>query len=370
MNREMRQRLGVNRETIIGAPFEELLTVGSRIFFQTHFYPLIKMQNVVREIYLSFKSPSGSVPVLLNVEVENQGELSEIICGGMEISNRNRFEKELLEAKKAAEDALAENEELVRVKNELLANQHALESQYRKLRSLREQQQELFKLITHDLQEPLRKSVFISNYLLSEIKGLPENITERLHKIVNFNSDMREMLLTLQRYEELDKVTLNYGRINLYEIISEAINAVGLNSRPDVEITYQASNPEFSGDIIRITHLFMELLRHSSKNRNPNNGKLSIEISAMETQKNVFLESADRYQYEKFVKITYVDNGLGFNTDLKRFKIIQKSAQFNKISIGLAFCKRIVEKHHGFMVAKLVKEKGIGYTMFFPLHKA
>ena len=92
-----------------------------------------------------------------------------------------------------------------------------------------------------------------------------------------------------------------------------------------------------------------------------------IEISVLETEKNVFLESKDKYHYEKFVKVSYIDNGLGFNTDsTKMFKIIQKSVQFNQISMGLAFAKRIVEKHYGSIVAKSVKGKGVGYTILFP----
>ena len=71
MNTEMRVKLGVDDNTIIGSQFEDLLTVGSKIFFQTHFYPLIKMQNSAREIFLSFKGPTDSVPVLLNVEVKS-----------------------------------------------------------------------------------------------------------------------------------------------------------------------------------------------------------------------------------------------------------------------------------------------------------
>lgn len=59
----------------------------------------------------------------------------------------------------------------------------------------------------------------------------------------------------------------------------------------------------------------------------------------IETKKNVFMES-DKYQYEKFVKITYTNNGKGFLTDSSLvLQILQKSAQFNKISIGIAFCK-------------------------------
>ena len=73
MNSELREKLGVEASAVIGRPVESILTVGSKIFWQTHFYPLIKMQNSAREIYLSFKGPEESIPVLLNVKVVQAG---------------------------------------------------------------------------------------------------------------------------------------------------------------------------------------------------------------------------------------------------------------------------------------------------------
>lgn len=364
----MRERLGLDEHTIIGSQFEALLTVGSKIFFQTHFHPLIMMQHSAREIYLSFKGEGGAIPVLLNVEVIGLDQDIEIHCGGMEISNRNRFEKELIEAKKIAEDALIENDELVRVKNELLQNQQAREIQYRQLRSLQEQQQELFKLIAHDLQEPLRKSIFFSNYLLNHSGPLADGFSEKLLRIISFNSDMKQMLLTLQRFEELEHKKLNYSAISISNSVKEAITALDLSNAQQVNITYAINELEFYADPQMLTDLFIELLRHSLKNKKPGNERVAIEISATETQKNVFIESRDKYQYDRYVKITYVDNGFGFTTDSEKiFRIIQKSAQFNQVSMGLAYCKRIVEKHSGNIVAKSVREKGVGYTIFLPI---
>ncbi len=67
MNLELRTKLGVEAEQVIGCQLEDLLTVGSKIFYQTHFYPLIKMQNSAREIYLVFKGANKQIPALLNV---------------------------------------------------------------------------------------------------------------------------------------------------------------------------------------------------------------------------------------------------------------------------------------------------------------
>lgn len=366
MNAEMRQKLGIEHDQVHGRQLEELLTIGSKIFYQTHFYPLIKMQNSVREIYLVFKGVAGAtVPVLLNVEVKKTADSTEIVCGGMEISNRNRYEKELLEAKKVAENALNENAELIKAKDALLAHQKTLESQYRKVKLLKEQQQEVFKLIAHDLQEPLRKSIFSSNYILLKGKGLTQAVAEQLHKIISFNSKMSDMLLTLLHFKELDHIELNYTQVNLTEVIREAVETSQLQNDERFKISYPNKDLSFQGDERLLIRLFKELLNNSRSDSNTDNTLLTIEISAIETVKNSFSELSDQCLYDKFIKITYTDNGAGFRSQFS--EMFQNSVQFNTINIGLAYCKQIVEKHLGMINADSITGEGVRYTIILPI---
>ena len=364
MNHELRTKLGVELEDVIGRRIEDLLTVGSKIFYQTHFYPLVKMQNYVREIYLVFKGANGHIPALLNVEVKQNNDAIEILCGGMEISKRNQYEKELIIAKKAAEDALAENVELTKTKHKLLKYQTKLELKYREVKLLKEQQQEVFKLIAHDLQEPLRKAIFMSYYTIKS-NDLSQNVVEKFNKIIDYNTTMSEMLLTLLRFKELDSIDLDYSTINLNELISTAARILKLDNEEYISITYPQKPLEIIGDEKLLKRLFVELFRNSQKDHNTENINLNIEITAVKTVKNIHFEISDTYQYKKFIKITYTDNGKGFSAKLQ--KIIQKSEQFNKVSIGLAYSKQIVEKHSGAMEVKSLKGKGVSYTILFPL---
>ncbi len=367
MNLTMQTKLGLQPSEVIGCQFENLLTIGSKIFYQTHFYPLIKMQNSANEIYLIFKGTDRRIPVLLNVEINRSGSSVELICSAMEITNRNRYEKELIDAKKSAEKALSENVGLKKAKDDLVLNKQLLESQLRNLKSLKEQQQEIFKLIAHDFQEPLRKTVFYSNYILNKNVGLPTTVVNQLEKIKTFTSKMRSMLLTLLRFKELEELELEYSSIDLNEIIEQATIDLDLHNDKSVVISYPKSYPQFYADKKMITRLFTELLINSQNDQNPDNSKLNIEISAIETIKNSFFVVTDTYKYDKFVKITYTYNGLGFNS--KIFEIVNISVELNKVNLGLAYCKEIVEKHSGSIKAKSVPGEGLYYTILLPIHK-
>ena len=86
--------------------FQDLLSIGSKIYYETHFSPLLKMQGNLNEIFVDIRGRMGTItPVLISsAEVRNEaGELKFIKSTIFNISERRRYEKELVNTKKAAE---------------------------------------------------------------------------------------------------------------------------------------------------------------------------------------------------------------------------------------------------------------------------
>jgi len=104
----------------------ELLTIASRMYFQTYFTPSIKMHGTVNEMFLTLKSTTGSMPALMNV-VERDGFYE---CAVIQMSVRGEYEKELLLAKRTAEKINSETadayEKLQTLMNEVENKQQEL----------------------------------------------------------------------------------------------------------------------------------------------------------------------------------------------------------------------------------------------------
>ncbi|MBD0325153.1 MAG: PAS domain-containing protein, partial [Pyrinomonadaceae bacterium] len=67
VNSTLLESLGYALRELQGKNFESFLPVASRIFYQTHFFPLLKLHGKAEEIYLSLRANSGAeVPVLVN----------------------------------------------------------------------------------------------------------------------------------------------------------------------------------------------------------------------------------------------------------------------------------------------------------------
>jgi sigma-B regulation protein RsbU (phosphoserine phosphatase) len=100
VNATLATLLGYTPGDLLGRSMDLLLTPGSRVFHQTHFFPLLKMQGKVDELYLSLRSRHGEdVPVLANAVRREHAEAVVNDCIVMPMYQRRRYEDELLHAK-------------------------------------------------------------------------------------------------------------------------------------------------------------------------------------------------------------------------------------------------------------------------------
>ena len=90
-----------------GQHVNSILTVPARLFFQFYFFPLIKLEQQVEEMYISLMSSNGEeIPVLINALQKKGKETTVLECILIPIRKRNEYENELLLAKKETEAAL------------------------------------------------------------------------------------------------------------------------------------------------------------------------------------------------------------------------------------------------------------------------
>jgi len=98
--------LGYALDTLSGQPVETLMPVASRIFYQTHFFPLLKLTGLVEEVYLTLRTADGGeLPVLANAARREQNGGLVNACVFMVVRQRSRYEDEILQARRTAEEA-------------------------------------------------------------------------------------------------------------------------------------------------------------------------------------------------------------------------------------------------------------------------
>jgi len=90
----------------VGTRFVTLLEPGARMFYETRQQPMLLLQGEVREVSMRFQRPGGEVlPVLVNATVvtSEAGEPTEVRMAIFDVTERHQYERDLIEARRAAE---------------------------------------------------------------------------------------------------------------------------------------------------------------------------------------------------------------------------------------------------------------------------
>lgn len=114
VNRTLADWLGVSPEALVRKRFSDLLTIGGKIYYETHFAPLLRMQGSFDEVALDLLCADGAKrPVLVNA-IERRDDAGNPLFVRIAVTTaveRRRYEQNLREARGAAE-AIARDEKI------------------------------------------------------------------------------------------------------------------------------------------------------------------------------------------------------------------------------------------------------------------
>ena len=112
VNRAFEELTGRERADLVGRRrFQDLLTPGGRIYHETHYAPLLRMQGSVREIAVDIVRPDGStLPALVNsvLRHDDAGRPRVIRASVFDATDRRRYEQELLTARRREQEVALE----------------------------------------------------------------------------------------------------------------------------------------------------------------------------------------------------------------------------------------------------------------------
>jgi sigma-B regulation protein RsbU (phosphoserine phosphatase) len=143
--------MGFAADELVGCKrWQDLITVGCGIFHQTHWMPLMQIQGSVAEVQLEFANRRGDTfPVLVNGKQRGTGDQLRHDIAVFVANDRHKYERELLTARRRAEELLESERKAQSALAEALRQQ---EQQTFQRAVLAEQ---LIGIVSHDLRTPL-----------------------------------------------------------------------------------------------------------------------------------------------------------------------------------------------------------------------
>jgi PAS domain S-box-containing protein len=224
-----------------------------------------------------------------------------------------------------------------------------------------EELQQFAYIASHDLQEPLRMVASYTQLLSRRYKGkLDSDADEFISFAVDGASRMQRLIKDLLAYS---RVGVGTKTKDLLDTSSEAalqqalINLRGAIEESGAQVTHDPL-PIVVADEMQLIQLFQNLVGNAIKYQNP--GVPRVHISATRNG-------------EKRWTFSVRDNGLGIDSQyfekiFGMFQRLHKREEFEGTGVGLAICKKIVERHGGSISVE--SQVGHGSTFFFALSES
>lgn len=248
-----------------------------------------------------------------------------------------------------------------RAEEDLKAKQAELEQRAEALARSNAELEQFAYVASHDLQEPLRMVSSFTQLLAKRYKGrLDADADEFIRYATEGAQTMQAMIRDLLAYARLDAAAPS----GLPLPLDAALDGALLNLRAAIEeaapVLRRGPLPEVAGDLGQLTQLFQNLVGNALKFRRPGQ-PLEIDIGA----------APEGLGWRCWVK----DNGIGFDAKyadrvFALFQRLHAKDAFPGNGIGLAFCKRIVERHGGRIRVESTPGEGSTFTFTLPTERS
>jgi sigma-B regulation protein RsbU (phosphoserine phosphatase) len=232
--------IGFTPQQLAGKRFLDLLNIAGRIFYETHFAPLLRMQGSFNEVALDLVTSSGRrFPVLANALVRRdmEGRLLFIRVTLFNAAERRQYERGLVAAKEAAQSILTEERKVAKLREEFIA------------------------VLGHDLRNPLASILGVVEMLLR--KPQTEQTRTYLELLVGSAHRMSSLIdnvLDFARGRLGTGIGLNIeSHVQLDEILMQVVQELRASTGREIDVELSLSR-SVRCDPVRLGQLVSNLL--------------------------------------------------------------------------------------------------------------
>jgi PAS domain S-box-containing protein len=253
-------------------------------------------------------------------------------------------------------DAQRTVETTLRHNAELKAIQEQLEEKVNLLHQSNQQLEQFAYIASHDLQEPLRKISFYSDFLKKKYGPmLPEEGSVFFDNLIGASERMKLLIQDVLTYSTVRKE--NFAPADLNRVVAEAIQDLEISISEKHATINVGKLPMIDGNKGQLKQLFENLISNALK------------FSAAGRPSVIDISAAVK---DGCAELVFADNGIGFEDIYisKMFTLFQRLNARDKYSgtgIGLAICKKIVDAHGGAVSAMGKLGEGAVFTITLPL---
>jgi two-component system, LuxR family, sensor kinase FixL len=219
-------------------------------------------------------------------------------------------------------------------------------------------------IASHDMQEPLRKiQAFGERLIVKHSSSLSEEARDYLQRMISSASRMQTLINDLLSYSRVSTKTQPFTIVDLNKIAGEVVSDLGERIAETGGNVNIHPIPEVEADYSQMRQLLQNLVANALKFHKPGIPPV-IDIKGSSIERG-------RFTIVKDIELIIEDNGIGFDVKyldriFQPFQRLHNRQKYEGTGIGLAICRKIVERHGGSITAHSTPGEGASFIITLP----
>lgn len=210
---------------------------------------------------------------------------------------------------------------------------------------------------SHDLQEPLR---MVSSFTQLLEQKYSDKLDKDAHDFIRFAVDganrMQMLINDLLEFSRVSTKGKEFVKLDASSVLGQAISNLHAKISETGALVTNDDLPFIKGDESQLVRLFQNLIDNAIKFRSESTPIIHISC----------------HDEPEYIKFSVRDNGIGidhqyFERIFQIFQRLHSKVEYPGTGVGLAICKRIIERHHGKIWLESEVDKGTSF--FFTIKK-
>lgn len=255
----------------------------------------------------------------------------------------------------------AANQQLTREINEREQAQKSLQLYSQELERSNHELENFAYIASHDLQEPLRKITTFGSRLEEKYQTvLDERGRDYLQRMQSAAARMQELILDLLAYSRVTTHRQPFRFVSLPDIMQDVLSDLEVRIEQTGATMMVDSLPAIEADPIQMRQLLQNLVGNALKFIDPHRPPV-IQI---------YSQPVNRAGQE-MCQIYFKDNGIGIEAQYQEriFEIFERlhgRTTYEGSGVGLAICRKIVERHGGSITVESTPGEGATFMVMLP----